>query len=137
MASKKYNIFDETREREFEKLREEIDPAQIVMAKVDQDHSKCSLDHRGDPRRYPDLTAVNTLMLPHNGNYFALQVCHVCEWSLNQKDWDWYLFVCFGCSTTRWMPVSEVSTHYKEQIIGMTECPICSFLSLCDPGIIH
>jgi len=121
-----------TNEEKFIEPRKAIHPAQLTMAGHDLQKTSptCELDHGGDPRTHPDLTAINTLMIKlHDGSddYVALHVCPVCQESLNDPDSDWFLFICFTCKRTKWVHRAYLhGREYKDQIIGMNECPHCS-----------
>lgn len=114
-----------TNEAKFAELRKPIATAQITMAGTEHAKTYCALDHSGDPRVVPDLTAVNTLMLKHEENYFPFHVCDVCQESLNDPNSEWFLFICFGCGSTKWVHKNFIRRNYKEQIVGMNDCPNC------------
>jgi len=114
------------KEDKFKELREELDPALVEIVKRDVKLSTCELDHSGDPRGSGPYPAVNTLMIKHDHGLFSLHVCEVCSISLAEENSDWYLFICFGCLQTKWTYKDYLHRDYKEQIIGMNECPDCA-----------
>jgi len=102
----------------------ELTDAQMDMALVAVMTSHCDIDHTNDPAG-PNPRAVNTLMIPRPEGILSLHLCKECYEALEEKPFEWFLYICFNCISTKWMHREFVRHPYKEQIIGVSYCPNC------------
>ena len=75
---------------------------------LEESSATCELDHGSfnhknwDYKEADKCPSVATFTLPVGNNDYTYAICKDCAETLNNHDPDWLLFICLGCSSTKW-----------------------------------
>ena len=105
---------------------------------LESSSATCDLDHGvPNPKWKADkCPSVGTFTLPVGDSEYVYAICEDCAETLTNYDPDWLLFVCLGCSSTKWKQRKKMEKSFGRDVIQpINYCVNCLLGPGCDENM--